>query len=79
MGLSEALQERMERDFGPGTEGAAQFPLPAYNPQFHRGLRWYCPRDGVRLNEQLECPTCGKHLRGYVRVLVELHPHCQVE
>lgn len=52
-----------------------QSPLPAFNREFHGSLLWYCPGCGVRLNEHLECPRCGKHVRDLVYHLIELHPH----
>lgn len=73
MGLSKELQSKFEERYR--SDVLPQSSRPAFNPQFHRGLRWFCPGDGERLNAELECPKCGKHLRDVVFVLVEIHPH----
>jgi DNA-directed RNA polymerase subunit M/transcription elongation factor TFIIS len=73
MDLSQMMQQTFEERYGP--DAAPQSPNPAFNPQFHAGLHWFCPGDGEKLNARLECPKCGKHLRDLVYQLVELHPH----
>ena len=73
MGLSLAMQQKFEERYGPNP--IPQSSNPPFHQQFHRGLHWFCPGDGERLNAQLECTKCGKHLRDLVRSLIELHPH----
>lgn len=75
MCLSRNLRDQLERRYGAEGAGVPQAPEPAFSPQWHGGLSWYCPGDGVRLNDHLECPQCGKHIRDLVYVLIELHPH----
>lgn len=75
MCLSPDMQRRLEQRFAPELAGTPMSPQPAYNRQLHGGLGWYCPGDGTRLNDQLECPQCGKHIRDLVWALIELHPH----
>lgn len=77
MGLSLAMQQKFEERYGSNV--VPQSPNPPFHPQVHGGLRWFCPGDGKRLNVQLECPKCGKHLRDLVYPLVELHPHKKEE
>lgn len=73
MGLSLAMQQTLEVLYGPNA--VPQSPNPPFHPQVHRGLHWFCPGDGERLDVQLGCSKCGKHLRDLVYPLVELHPH----
>ncbi len=75
MWVSRRMTGALDGVFGEGSDPAAQSPLPEFSPQFHRGLRWFCPACGVRTSENLECPRCGRHLRAFVRPLVELHPY----
>ncbi len=73
MGLSQVVQQKFEERYRQNA--APPFPNPPFNQQFHRGFHWFCPGDGERLNAQLECSICGKHLRDLVYPLVEFHPH----
>lgn len=77
MGLSLAVQQKFEERYGP--HAAPPSPNPPFHVQLHGGLQWFCPGDGERLNAQLECSTCGKHLRDLVHPLVEFHPHKKEE
>ena len=75
MPLSPQLREVLEKRYGSGMASTLQSSLLLYSRQLHGGLRWYCPGDRTRLNDHLESPQCGKHLRDLVYTLVELHPH----
>ena len=75
MGLSQQVRETLEQRYGPEAAGVTQSPLPPYSRQLHGRLQWFCPGDGTPLNDHLECPQCGKHLRDLVYTLIELHPH----
>lgn len=77
MGLSLVMQQKFEERYGPNP--TPQSSNPPFHKQFHGGFHWFCPGDGKPLNAQLECSTCGKHLRDLVFPLVELHPHKQNE
>src|SRR5215469_17804204 len=71
MCMSRDVQRRLEQRFAPEFAGIPQSPEPGYNPQLHSGIRWYCPGDGTRLTDRLECLRCGKHVRDLVWELVE--------
>lgn len=71
--LSKWMQQKLEQRYGP--HATPQSPNPPFDKQFHGGLHWFCPGDGEKLNEQLECSKCGKHLRDLVYPLIEVHPH----
>jgi ribosomal protein S27AE len=73
MGLSQVMRQKFEERYGH--PGVPQSPNPPFDKQFHGGFHWFCPGDGEQLNAQLECSTCGKHLRDLVYPLVEFHPH----
>ena len=75
MGLSQHLRETLEKRYGPEETNAVQSPLPPYSRKWHGGIHWFCPGDGAPLNDHLECPQCGKHLRDLVYTLIEQHPH----
>ncbi len=62
----------LDDTFGEESDPAAQPPLPA---RYRWGGRWFCPACGVRTDEDLECPRCGRHLRAFAFPLQELHPH----
>ncbi len=73
MGLSLSMQQKFEERYEP--HAAPQPPNPPFHAQPHGGLQWFCPGDGERLNAQLECSTCGNHLRDLAYPLIEFHPH----
>jgi len=73
MSLSLTMQQKFEERYGSNV--APQSPNTPFHPQFHGELPWFCPHDGERLNAQLECSKCGRHLRDLVYPLIELHPH----
>lgn len=73
MGLSQKVEQILTDRFA--ADASPQSPNPPYHPQYHGGLRWYCPGCGKSLNTHLECEACGKHLRDLLFPLVETHPH----
>ena len=77
MGLSRVVEEALAARFA--ANAPTQSTQPAFDPQRHGGLHWYCPGCGKPLNQKLECEACGKHMRDLVVPLVELHPHRNTE
>jgi len=75
MEMSARLAGTLVQRYGETADSAPQSALPAFNRQIHGSLRWYCPGCGVRLNDHLECPRCGQHVRDLVFDVVELHSH----
>ncbi|MDP9378994.1 MAG: hypothetical protein M3Q29_02385 [Chloroflexota bacterium] len=73
--MSQKMTDALDDIFGEGSDPAAQSPLPWFSPQVHWGVCWFCPACGVRINEDLECPRCGRHLRALAFCIQELHPH----
>ncbi len=73
MPLSQAMLQQLQHQYS--TSATEQSPLPAFSEQIHASLRWYCPGCGIRLNRELVCPQCGRHMRKHVWRLIELHPH----
>lgn len=78
MALSWDLEARLEQRYGPDATDTPQANDVPYNRQLHGGIHWFCPGDGVRLNERLECPECGKNVRDLTYTLIELHPHRKI-
>ena len=73
MPLSQEMLRQLQHQYStPATE---QSPLPAFSKQIHASLRWYCPSCGIRLNRELVCSQCRRHMRKHVWRLIELHPH----
>ena len=75
MSLSQKLEEILTQRYSAGSESV--LPATVYDRQIHGGLNWFCPGCGIRLNEELHCESCRKHIRDSVRTLVELHPHAR--
>jgi hypothetical protein len=72
MELSQVVDEtlRAVTDSAPVAEPASSM---------HWGGEWYCPADGVRMQERngrVLCPACGRHLPGPILYqLIEFHVH----
>jgi hypothetical protein len=72
MVVARALRHRYAEASGASVPQLRKLP---YQSHSHDALEWYCPGCGVRLNPDLACDRCGRHLRDLAYDLIELHPH----
>ena len=72
MGLAKYTYERLKARF-PTTSERDSSIQAVYDIK-----TWYCPGCGLPLEDSI-CPSCGKGLEGFFYVLIERHPHLDVE